>query len=219
MTVDTLVAAPVTLPRVNLLPQEINAANAAQKMRFVLAGGLVVVLAGMGYMYVSAGNSVTDAESRLGESQSQTRQLQNQVASHGTIAPLKAEVAARALKLNSAMAQNVPWAFYLNDVQLALPPGVRLVSWSMTLSPVVPPAGTFASNGVASWTIAGQAKSYEAVAKVIESLQRLDQVDSVLVTAATDAVDTDSGQRLVTFALSARMNDKAIRPYAVKAGR
>ena len=219
MTVDTLVAAPVTLPRVNLLPQEINAANAAQKVRFVLAGGLIVVVAGMGFLYISAGNTVSDAESRLADAQSQTKVLKGQVAAHAAITPLKNDVTSRRQLLSSAMAQNIPWALYMNDVQLALPPGSRLVTWTMSVSPPSVAAGTgFASNGTAVWTITGQAKSFDAVAKVIESIQQLSQVDSVIVTTATDTVDPDSGEKVVNFTLSARMNDKAIRPYVVKAG-
>jgi len=80
------------------------------------------------------------------------------------------------------------------------------------------PAGTaFGSNGVATWSITGEAKSYETVAKVIESVQQLAQVDSVLVTKASYTEDKDSGEKIVSFILSARMNDKAIRPY-LKAG-
>ncbi|MEA2484669.1 MAG: type pilus assembly protein PilN [Thermoleophilaceae bacterium] len=222
MTVDTLVAAPVILPRINLLPQEINEANTARKAKAGLGAVIVAAALGTGYLYMSASSSAVDAQTKLDAAAAQTRTLQQQVAQHNTVAPVKAELAARSALISGAMANNVPWAFYLADVQLDLPRGARLVTWSMALSPATTagaPATVFGSNGVATWTITGEAKRYEDVALVIESIAQLDPVDSVFVSSATTAVDAISGRSIVNFSLSARMNDKAVVPYSLKAGR
>ncbi|MCU1676345.1 MAG: Fimbrial assembly family protein, partial [Frankiales bacterium] len=201
MTIDTLVQAPVTLPRVNLLPQEANAADAARRVKLMLGLAMAAVLGGVGYMNMAAGASVSAAQTDLDTAQAQTRTLKNQIAQHSSITPLKTEVESRNALLATAMAMNVPWATYLNDVQLTLPRGARLVSWQIQLAAATPgaPSTGFASNGVASWTITGEAKRFEDVALVMESLQRLSQVDSVLVTQASEGIDSISGKSLVTF--------------------
>ncbi|MCW2751893.1 MAG: hypothetical protein JWR83_3003 [Aeromicrobium sp.] len=222
MTVDTLVAAPVTLPRINLLPQEINEANTARKVKAGLVLVIAVAAMGTGYLYLSASSSAADAQTKLTTATAATQKLKQSVASHNKVAPLKSEIATRSSLLSGAMARNVPWAFYLSDVQLKLPRGARLTTWTLALSPPTTPgaaATVFGSNGVATWTIAGEAKRYEDVALVIESLQQLDQVDSVFVSSATTVVDAISGRLVVDFSLTARMNDSAIVPYSLKVGR
>ena len=221
MSVETLVAAPVTLPRVNLLPQEANAADAARKVKLILAGVLVAVLGGVGYLYTTADASVNDAQGQFDAAQATTNNLKKQVAAHGAVTPLKAEVENRTLLIHAAMSMNVPWAIYLNDVQLNLPRGARLTSWTVQLTPPSQggPAVGFGSNGVASWIISGEAKRFEDVALVVESISQLSQVDSVLVTKATDALDPSSGRPLVSYTLTARVNSTAIVPYNPKAGR
>jgi Tfp pilus assembly protein PilN len=219
MSLDTLVAAPVSLPRVNLLPPEVNAADAARRVRFALAGGLVAVVAIIGYFYMAAGNAVTESQTHVDAAQAATGRLKAQLAQHNTITPLKNEVQTRSTLLSDAMAQNVPWAFYMNDLQLVFPRGARLTTWSMQLSPSQASGGTtFGSDGVAAWSISGEAKSFEDVARVIEALQGLDQVDSVYVTSAADALDPTTGHNIVTFILTTRMNQKAIHPYALEVG-
>jgi hypothetical protein len=223
MSIETLVAAPVTLPRVNLLPREANAADAARKVKLILAGVLVVVLGGVGYVYTGANSSVDDAQAQLDAAEATTAKLKTQVAAHGTVTPLKAQLDVRTQLMKTAMGLNVPWATYLNDVQLNLPRGARLVGWTIQLAPpALPGAGAatvFASNGVAMWTMTGEAKKFEDVALVVESLSQLSQVDSVLVTKATEAIDSSSGRPLVSFTLSARVNSTALVPYNPKAGR
>lgn len=219
MTVDTLVATPVVLPRVNLLPQEINEAGAARRAKGMLVVALVTVVAGVGFAYVSAGNTVTGAQADLEKTQATTAKLNQDVAKHSAITPLKRNVEVRTQLLKDAMAMHIPWSFYLNDVQ-RLPRGARLVTWQFALTP--PAAGAdataFGSGGVATWTITGEAKRFEDVALVAESLQALDEVDSVLITQATEFDDTVSGETLIQFALTARMNAKAPAPYSPKVG-
>jgi hypothetical protein len=221
MTVETLVAAPVTLPRVNLLPQEINAATAARKAKMALSLVVVLAIAGVGYMYTSALASVTSAQADLDTAKNATAQLQRTLLQHNTVQPLKQELSDRTALLTGALERSVPWARYLNDMQLGLPRGARLVSWQIQLSPPSAAANgsaAFGLGGVAAWTITGEAKRYEDVALVIESLQQLDNVDSVLVTKASDVVDQSSGQKIVQFTLSARVNDKALANNGIKVG-
>jgi Tfp pilus assembly protein PilN len=221
MSLDTLVSSvPVTLPRVNLLPQEINEANAARRLKVVLAAGLAVVVAGVGFVYVSAGGAVTEAQQHLDQAQSTTTSLRAEVARHNTVTPLKLDVQSRTTLLLAAMSGNIPWAFYMNDMQLGLPSGVRLVTWQMQSSSAGAsgPATAFGSNGVATWTITGEAKRFEDVALVVESLQQLDAVDSVFVTKASSVVDQISGQPIIQWTATCRLNNKALRPFSAKLG-
>jgi hypothetical protein len=221
MTVDTLVAAPVTLPRVNLLPQEINAASAARKAKMGLALVVVLAVVGVGYMYTSASASVTSAQTDLDTAKNATAQLQRTLQQHNTVQPLKKELTDRTALLSGAMERYVPWARYLNDIQLGLPRGARLVTWQIQLtapSAATNGTGAFGAGGVAAWTITGEAKRYEDVALVIESLQQLNNVDSVAVTKASDALDPSSGQKIVQFTLSARVNDNALASNSNKVG-
>lgn len=220
MSVDTLVAAPVKLPRVNLLPQEINEANAARRVKFGLASVVVAAVGVVGVLYTGASGSAAAAQVELDDATATTAKLQADVRAHGSAKPVKDEVKQRRDKLKLAMRQNIPWAFYLNDVQLVLPRGARLLTWQLKIE--APAAGSanaaFSTGGEALWTITGEARRYEDVALVIEALEQLDEVDSVFATTAEWKEDPVSKRMIVAYSLTSRMNEKALAEYAPEVG-
>ena len=223
MSVDTLVIAPTRLPRVNLLPQEINEAAKARQVKVMLAAAVMATVAGMGYLTMSAGSSVNDAQGQYDAAQTKTRGMQTELAKHTGITAVKADVVQRETLLATAMGQNVKWANFLNDVRIAIPRGVRFESWTTTVTPLstTPSAvgGAFGTNGTASWVFTGQAKSYEDIAKLIEALYKMKSVDSAYATSAKSGLDGPSRKSVYTFSLQARVSQDAVAPYKPKAGR
>ncbi|MCW2560900.1 MAG: Fimbrial assembly family protein [Mycobacterium sp.] len=221
MSVDTLVVAVPRLPRVNLLPQEINEANKARQVKLGLVAVVVATALGMGYLTVTAGSSVGEAQDSYDAAQRKTQTLKVELSKHTGITALKAQVVERQNLLNAAMSQNVEWGAFLNDVRLGMPRGARLQTWNISLSPPATAAtgATFGSGGVATWAFTGQAATYEDVAKLIESIYKIQAVDSVYATAVKKDTDVSSKKTVYTFSLQARVSSQALAPYNPKAGR
>ncbi len=223
MSVDTLVVAPARLPRVNLLPQEINEANKARQVKLGLVAAVVVSAVGMGYLTMTAGSQVTTAQTSYDAAQTKTQALQAEQSKHAGITSLKAQVTQREMLLSTAMADNVRWAGFLNDVRIAIPRGVRFQTWAVTVTPPTAQSGqpltAFGSGGVATWQITGQGKSYEDVAKLIESLYKMQAVDSAYTTSVKKEADSASKKVVYPFTLQARVSQDATAPYQPKADR
>jgi Tfp pilus assembly protein PilN len=203
--VDTAaVAAPAVfgmfqMPRVNLLPPEIERARRLRRTQGVLAGGLlgVVALLGAGYGYeVHARHG---AEQQLADVQAQTSVLQREQARYADVPRTVAAIDAAAAARESAMSGDVEWSRTLTDFSLTLPQNVWFSN--VTLSVANPSAaavgaaagsgtaatpgaaatsGTAATSGVAATTagtigtvtVQGTARSHRDVASWLDTLAK-----------------------------------------------
>jgi Tfp pilus assembly protein PilN len=191
--VDTAaVAAPAVfgmfqMPRVNLLPPEIERARRLRRTQGVLAGGLlgVVALLGAGYGYeVHARHG---AEQQLADVQAQTSVLQREQARYADVPRTVAAIDAAAAARESAMSGDVEWSRTLTDFSLTLPQNVWFSN--VTLSVANPAAaavgapaasGTAATSGVAATTagtigtvtVQGTARSHRDVASWLDTLAK-----------------------------------------------
>ncbi len=112
---------PATLPRVNLLPEEI-----AEERRFrVIQGGLAVaVLAAVGVvgvLFLSAAGAVGNAQEELAAAQSQQTVLQRKVRTYRHVPVVYAQVEKAEAQVVSAFGNEVRWSLDLNEIRSALP--------------------------------------------------------------------------------------------------
>ena len=208
-----------TLPRVNLLPPEIQ--EAARFRRFQLAMiatgvGAVAIVAALG---VSAHSSVNQAKTALSEAQSQHASLESQLAGLQSVRDVYDQVAAKKAMLTQAMGPEIRWSYYLTDLSLKVPDHVWLTSVTASETPA-PTAGGAASAavasplvapGIGSVTFVGTAFSHDDVATWLDTLAKERGYTNAYFSSSTksklgprDVVNFSSSVTVTQAALSGR---------------
>ena len=166
-----------TAARVNLLPPEIAEQQKARKIQ----AGLVVALAAaagvVGLLYVGAAGQVSDAQAEVDAAAQEKTRLTAERAELQSVADVYARVASREAVLRTALAQDIAWSSYLNDLMLTIPDNVWLTSMaaSQTLTgAVAAPAGTVpgAPASLGTVTFSGKAFDHDDVATWLEVLSK-----------------------------------------------
>jgi Tfp pilus assembly protein PilN len=175
--VTTLTASRVaTLPRVNLLPPEIAEAAQFRRLQTILGVAVGVTILFIGALWFLSRGAVTTAQADLARTQAQTVALQAQVNQYADVPAMAQEVATAKVQLATAMAPEVRWSFYLNDLSLSIPDGVRLTDlainepFAQALGGTTPPTVTGVEGGLGIGSIAytGKADSWDSVAKWLQ---------------------------------------------------
>jgi Tfp pilus assembly protein PilN len=175
------------LPRVNLLPPEIQ--EAARFRRFQLAMvaagvGAVAIVAALG---VSAHSGVSHASADLAQANAQQASLQSQLSGLQSVRDVYNQVAAKKAMLSQAMGSEIRWSYYLTDLSLKVPDHVWLTS--VTATEAGTPGGTTSAPtttaaagsagasallpaGVGTVTFAGTAFSHDDVATWLDTVAK-----------------------------------------------
>jgi Tfp pilus assembly protein PilN len=165
------------LPRVNLLPPEIAEAEKFRRTQFLLGGLVLLTVFLVGALWWSAHQSVAAANADLTVAQTETTALQAEAAKYANVPETYAAVATAQAQLVVAMTPEIRWSFYLNDLSLTMPSGVRLVSLS-AIEPyasgtpgtsVQTTTGAEGAQGIGSVTYVGKASSYDDVAAWLQA--------------------------------------------------
>ena len=173
MTTQTLTTTQLAgLPHVNLLPPEIAEKRRARKLQVGMGAAVAVAVVGVAAGYVMAHSSVSQAKTDLADSQAETSRLQTQVAQYAGDETLRAQLAAEQGMLSGAMANEVQWSHYLNDLTLRIPDNVWVsnVTISTGSGTAGSPAGPTA--GIGQISVAGTAFTHDDVAAWLDSLAK-----------------------------------------------
>jgi hypothetical protein len=220
-TTPTQTAQPVrtgwtTVPKVNLLPPEIIAGRRFVRLQRRLAVAVLIAAACCGAATWWAQTQVSTAQAALDDAQSRTSQLQTEKARYAEVPQVTAAVEAALTTRQSAMASDVLWYRYLNDVALATSTNVWLTTMTVTLNGVGAAASTdpLAPAGIGVLQISGQTTSLPNVGGWLESLDGIAGVKgSTLVTATRDdtgdTISFSTRSVLTSDALSHRYDRKA----------
>ena len=185
----TAAAPPVEAPRVerdplrllsisaNLLPIEITDARRANKMRWVVAAFLVVVLALLALWDVQARRQTSDAKSDLTAAQSRVQALQAQQKQYADLSNTKTSSAAIEAELAKLMGQDIKWYDLVPALRnAATGTGVTLTNISATLVPATA-ASTSAPGSTAApvgnITITGTTPDKTRVAAFLDALAKV----------------------------------------------
>jgi Tfp pilus assembly protein PilN len=201
------------LPRVNLLPPEIEQARRFKKVQLGLGAGVLGAVAVVGALTVLATASVGTAQEDLDASKAEGVTLQGQVAKYADVPVVAAKVDAAQAQLALAMGQEVRWSYFLNDLSLTVPGKVWLTSVNVvqnvdtaSVPAVVSGAGTtYLTPGIASVTFAGTAYKHSDVASWLDALARQKGVSQPYFTNSTK--QEIAGEDAVTFASQATVTD------------
>jgi Tfp pilus assembly protein PilN len=206
------------LPRVNLLPTEISEGVKFRNLQAALALTVILALGVVGFLAYVASGEVSDAQQQVDSAQTQTLQLQGEVASYVAVPKLYAQVDLAKAQLTQAMGQEVRYSFVLRDLSLSIPSTVYLTTMTVA-QPVDTPGtviGAWGGAGVANITFHGQVGKLNDVAAWLDSLTKnkyysdpFFTVATRLSAGATQPFQFDSSVIVTSKALTGRYPDKA----------
>ena len=214
-----------TLPRVNLLPPEIEQERRFRRVQFGLGAGVLVSLCVVTALFVTANGQVSAADEELNGSKSQTNRLESQAAEYSQVPLVYSQVEAARAQLELAMGKEIRWSFYLNDLSLKTPSRVWLTTMTVTSNEAavaaptgaLPGAAIYISSGVGSVTFEGNAMRHNDVAAWLDSLAKQKGYDQPYF---TDSTKEEIGAReVVKFKSQVSITEEALsKRYIQKAG-
>jgi hypothetical protein len=206
-----------SVPKVNLLPPEIMESRrfAALKRRLLVL--VVLVVAGGAAAGWWANTRVDAAQAQLDEARATTTTLQTEKAKYREVPEVTAAVDAALTVRQQAMAADVLWYRYLNDVALATTSDVYLTSMTASLKGATPSPGTdpLAPAGIGAVQISGTAGSLPSVAAWLEAL---DQITGIKGSVLLSASRGDQGSDITFSTTSVLTTDALSHRYDRKAG-
>jgi Tfp pilus assembly protein PilN len=185
------------VPKVNLLPPEIVEDRRLTRLKKVLGGGLLVVVAACagGVAWAQAG--VSAAQEDLDAAHARGALLQQEQAKYAQVPRILGLMDDAAADRERAMTDDILWYGFLSDLSLTTPRGVSLQSLEMTLddgtsSP--PSSDPLTPAGIGHVTFSGKAQHFPDVAAWLEAVATLHGLDgSALQTATRGSNGTTSG--------------------------
>jgi Tfp pilus assembly protein PilN len=207
-----------TLPRVNLLPPEIEQQRQFKKVQLGLGLGVVAALGVAGALVLSAGAQVNDAQNELDTQTAKNRTMQADAAKYADVPEVYAQVDAAKAQLNQAMGKEIRWSRFLNDLSVVTPGKVWLttVTVAETVDPgpvaVAPPTGqAWGSANIGTITFEGKGYTHNDVASWLKALASEKGV--------ADAYFTKSTQELIGSENSVTFNSQAVITEDLLSGR
>lgn len=214
-----------SVPRVNLLPQEILEARrfkGAQRLLAVAVLAVVALLAGATWYEQT---QVAGAQDALAAEQQRTAELNAEQAKYAQVPRLLAQVTAARGAREQAMAGDVLWYRFLNDLATATPAGVSLESVAATLTPVVPGSASAATRvplkpaGIGDIAVEGSASSFDRVSDWLDNLGEVSGLDSSTLSNASREAGIAGSKTAVSFSTGVTMTGDALsHRYEQKAG-
>jgi len=209
-----------TVPRVNLLPAEILEGRTFRRTQLLLAAAVAVV-AMIGLLCTFwAQHQVGQAEAELAVVAQRTSDLQRQQAEYAEVPRVMAKVDAAVTARERAMATDVLWYRFLDELAVATPDTVWLGALTMTMNQggtAAQPRDALTPSGLGEITVTGTATRYPDVAdwltKVITvhgmDLSRLQSASLKEGQTAKDKITFGSSVNVTSDALSHRYDRKA----------
>jgi Tfp pilus assembly protein PilN len=201
------------LPRVNLLPPEIAAAQRLRGIQAGLGAGVLAALVVVGGLFVVATGQQHSAQSDLDTAKAQGTSLQAEQAKYADVPKVYAEVEARQAQLSQAMGKEIRWSYFLNDLSLRTPAKVWLTNVTVTenvdAATAVPTAPTgWGTTGIGNVTFQGKGFTHNDVASWLRALGQQPGLADPYFTQSVQDSSTD--QSSVTFNSQAVITDKAL---------
>lgn len=215
------------LPRVNLLPPEIEQQRRFRRVQAGLGVGVLAAAGVVGALTLLAAAAVSDAQTELDAAKAEGSRLQAQQAQYAEVPVVYAQVEAAQAQLTQAMGQEVRWSYFLNDLSLKIPGKVWLTTMTVTqdvdgaaaaaaTNPTTPGA-TYLQPGLGTVTFEGKAYAHNDVAAWLDALAKQQGLTQPYFTASTkEEIGTEVA---VTFSSQATITEEALSGrYTQKAG-
>ena len=222
-TVQGSVTSIATLPRVNLLPPEVEEQRRFKRVQAGLGVGVLAALGVVGGLWVVANSQASSAQDDLAAQQARTASLNQQAQQYAEVPVVYAQVEAARAQLSQAMGQEIRWSYVLNDLSIITPSKVWLTSVKVTPADSTNPAVASGSSsqdylvpGIGTVEFEGKAYKHNDVAAWLVALAKEKGLTQPYFTSSKE--EAIGSQSAVTFksqatitedALSGRWTDKA----------
>ena len=182
-TQDQLLGTAVLLPRVNLLPPEIESRRRFRRVQTGMGAGVLAAVAVVGVLFVAAGSGVTDAESEVRAAQTEQTRLTTESAKFRDVTATYARADEAQRLLVQAMGAEVRYSRLMNELSLLIPEKVWVteVSFAQTVDPLVASTGAL---GIV--TFAGMANQHDDVATWLDALAERQGFEDVTLSSSTE---------------------------------
>lgn len=157
------------LPRVNLLPPEIEERKKLKQIQVGLGAAVLASVAVVGVLVMAANSSLNSANEELATATTQNTQLKAEAATYANVTAVYAQAAAAQALLTQAMGEEVRYSRFMNDLSLTVPDNVWVKSVSFAQAAAPAPAGA-TEPGIGTVTFNGVGFSHDDVAVWLESL-------------------------------------------------
>jgi Tfp pilus assembly protein PilN len=190
--------------RVNLLPEATKQRDRAAQQRSVAALAGVVLLAGLGGVYLWQSSQVNQAEDQLLAEQARTSQLRGEQAELIAFQELADRRERSDEILISALGDEVSLAGVLQDVAAVMPADTQLETFAVDIpSPSDPETDAVGTLSLTGKTLASHAPGVE---RVLVSLDKVASFREAYLNSST--LDEDDG-RIATFSLDGQIGPEA----------
>jgi Tfp pilus assembly protein PilN len=212
-----------SLPRVNLLPPEIEERRRFKKVQAGLGAGVAVAVGVVGALVLLANGQVSAAQSDVDTPTARGTVLQADVAKYADVPVVYAQVDAAKAQLSQAMGQEIRWSRFLNDLSIITPGKVWLTNVTVVqqdansaLATAAPAPGAYETPNIGTITFQGKGSTHNDVAAWLKALGTEQGLANPYFTRSTeqkigseDSVTFDSQAVITEDLLSGRFTDKA----------
>jgi hypothetical protein len=185
-----------SLPQVNLLPPEVNAARGLRATKRVLGIGLVLtVVAALGATGVAKVDEQA-AHGDLNRAQAETVRLQNEMKKYAEVPRVKGALSAAQSTRQLAMATDVQWKSYLDSIAAVLPGNVSISTYQLAMksasqSTAAQP-GQVGATSVGTLGFTGESLTVPDTAAWVDALNSVPGFSDAWVTATSVSASTDN---------------------------
>jgi Tfp pilus assembly protein PilN len=204
-------AGTVVAPRVNLLPPEIAERNTLRRAQLAMVGTGLAAVAVVGVMYTQASAKVSSAQSAKTEAVAQNVRLKTQLGQLQNVRDTYAQVDVANKTIATAMASDVHWSTYLQDLTLTIPENVWLNTLSAKMATSAQAGGggeQVLDPGLGTVTVTGTALTHDDVAAWLESVAKEKGYSNPYFTVATEKAIAD--RVVVDFTSTVNLTEKAL---------
>ena len=206
----------VILPRVNLLPPEIEELRRFRRIQVGLGAGVAAAVGVVALLLVAANGSVASANTELQAATAEQSRLQAEQAKYADVEAVYAQAAAAEAMLTEAMGEEVRYSRFLSDLSLSVPENVWLKNLTFTQAEVPSTAVGVTEPALGTVTVTGVGFSHDDVAVWLESLAGQKGYTNPYFTSSTESligtrtvVDFTSSAELTSDALSGQYTKPA----------
>lgn len=176
-----------TLPRVNLLPPEIEERRRFRRIQLGLGAGVAATAGVVALLFVAATGSVNAANEELELANAENARLKAETATYADVQAVYAQAAAAEAMLTEAMGTEVRYSELMSNLSLSVPENVWLKSLVFTQAEVAPAVGA-TEPGIGTVTVSGVGFSHEDVAVWLESLAGQEDYTNPYFSSSTESL-------------------------------
>ncbi|RZS89414.1 Tfp pilus assembly protein PilN [Motilibacter rhizosphaerae] len=203
-----------SLPRVDLLPPHVLAAERRRRVQLALAATSVLTLLALLGLHLVAAHGRDQERGRLAAAQAAGAEVVSRQHEYAAVPLVLQQARAAEVRLSAVMADEVRWSTVLDQLTRRVPSGVWLTS--LTVSPQQGAAAGGATSATPVGTVAsiqfiGTAVSYDAISRWLVALSEQPGFTGVGLSSATEVPGDASGSPATyTFTSSVSVTGEAL---------